>query len=137
MPAPEHPWVGQYQGEWQLRSANPNLPQWLRVVSLAYGSHRANGHAPFPTRAVADALGTVDPNTGELFPDVNVSKWIKAAVDNGFIARGSTARCLVVPGHTFNSAPGHPGEPCPWHDGRRRRRGTRVPQVREGLPNPY
>lgn len=117
----EEPWVGQYQREWQLRSADARLPKWFRVAALAMGSQGANGHSPQPVGAVADMLGTFDPKTGEIVPDRDVRKWIRAATDRGFLAAGSTARCLIVPGHTFRSAPGSPTSPCVWCHGRRRR----------------
>lgn len=118
----EQPWVGQYQHEWQRRSADARLPKWFRIVALAYGTHGANGHSPQPSGAVADMLGTVDPDTGELFPDRHVSTYVGDAVERGFLASGSSARCLIVPGHTFRSAPGNPAAPCSWCGSRRRRR---------------
>lgn len=118
----EQPWIGQYQTEWQLRSADGRLPKWFRVVALAYGTHTANGHAPQAQGVIADMLGTVDTDTGVIMPDGNVARWIQAGVDRGFLATGSTARCLIVPGHTFRSAPGNPAQPCPWCHSRRRQR---------------
>lgn len=123
----EQPWIGQYQSEWQCRTANPRLPKWFRVVALAYGTHTMNGHSPQPPGAIADMLGTVNPETGELFPDRHVSRWIGDAIELGFLAKESSARCLIVPGHTFRSAPGSSRTPCSWCSTRRRRRVKSTP----------
>lgn len=117
----EQPWIGQYQLEWQYRSADPRLPKWFRIVALAFGNHAANGHAPQPEGAIADMLGAFDPETGVIMPDKNVARSIKAAVTLGFLAEGSSARCLIVPGHTVRSAPGNPASPCSYCRRRRRR----------------
>ncbi|EWT04651.1 hypothetical protein N864_10855 [Intrasporangium chromatireducens Q5-1] len=112
-----NPWAKHFQLVWENRAGDPRLPLWLRVVSLAYGKHRANGHAPFDPGQVALVLSTVDPDTGELITPKrqNVHRAIKAAVDYGFILDGSSSRCLVVPSHAVSGGLGMPGTPCRWH----------------------
>lgn len=114
--APERPWVGQFQSEWELRSGDDRLPKWMRVAALAMGKHRANGHAQFAPGDLALTFGEVDQDTGEIFPDRHVGEHINRAVSLGWLANGSGTRCLIVPGHTYRTAPGNPTEPCRWHD---------------------
>jgi hypothetical protein len=40
-------WAKHYMYVWEDRSGDPRLPSWLRIVCLAYGMHKANGHANF------------------------------------------------------------------------------------------
>ena len=50
------PWARHYQDVWLERSGNRNLPRWLRVVAVAYGSHDNAGHARFKRGEVALVL---------------------------------------------------------------------------------
>lgn len=128
-----HAWARHYQSVWQERAANPDLPAWLRVVSLAYGSHKANGHAQFGAGDLAVALGSVDMETGELveMPRQNVHRTIQTAVRYGWLAEGSTARCLIVPAHAISGGMGSPSEECPLHS--RRTRKVRAPKAKRHL----
>ena len=111
-------WSAHYQDVWLERTHNRDLPAWLRVAFLAYGSHRANGHAPFEQGDVGLVLGSVDRVTGEIRPadKANVQRAIRNAVKAGWLAEGSSARCLVVPGHAVEGGlGGAPDEPCGRH----------------------
>lgn len=112
----ENPWARHYQGVWSERSGDPSLPDWLRVAALAYGRHRANGHATFGAGRVALVLARVDTATGELTPSSNVSRAIAKAVEYGWLAQGSKTRCLIVPRHAVEGGVGHPFAACPVHD---------------------
>lgn len=122
----EHPWARHYQHVWQERAGNPALPLWFRVTALAYGSHRANGHATFGRGDVALVLGTVDPATGVLTPLIrqHVHRTIQTAIGYGLLAAGSRSLCLIVPAHAITGGLGREDEPCPQHGRARQRRTT-------------
>lgn len=111
------PWSKHYHNVWAERSANTALPDWLRVAALAYGRHKANGHAAFGPGDVAHVLGKVDESTGVFQPNENVTRAIRTAVRHGFLAEGSKSRCLVVPAHAIEGGLGNAYAPCPMHEG--------------------
>lgn len=108
-------WSRHYQDVWQERSGDRRLPTWLRVTSLAYGSHSANGHAPFKAGEIALVLAVVDTETGEIAPmqKANVQRAINKAVEYGWLLPESGSTCLVVPGHAVAGGLGKPDAPCP------------------------
>src|ERR687889_983678 len=113
-----NPWAKHYQSTWHERSGDPRLPAWLRVAALAYGAHAANGHAMFKPGQVGLVLGAVDHETGEVKPlhKGSVQRAIRTAVEYGWLAPGSGARCLVVPGHAIaGGLGGDANAPCPQH----------------------
>jgi hypothetical protein len=93
------------------RAANPTMPLWIRVASLAFGCHRRNGHATFKPGEIAEILGT----PGEPLSPSSVSNAVKLAKNAGWIAEESSARCLVVPPHAVQGGLGHPNDRCPIH----------------------
>lgn len=113
------PWARHFQTVWQERAGDVNLPDWLRVAALAYGTHAENGHALQRPGNVALVLARVDPSTGEVTPQSrqNVYRAIQAAIRHQWLAEGSTARCLIVPAHAISKGTegGRPA-PCPQHD---------------------
>lgn len=114
----ENPWTKHRQSFWQEKSGSPNLPLWLRVVSLAYGVHRRNGHAPFKPGEVALATAVVDLQTGEIRqPNKHqVSRAIRTAIEYRFLAPESNGRCLVVPPYAITGGMvGRPAEVCRYH----------------------
>lgn len=115
-----NPWAKHFQLVWEERAGDARMPLWFRVVCLAYGKHRANGHASFDPGQVALVLSTVDPDTGELItPDRrHIHRAIRTAAEYGFITQASSTRCLVVPGHAVMGGLGRPQTPCRWHDRR-------------------
>jgi hypothetical protein len=111
-------WARHYQNVWGERAGDASYPMWLRVASAAYGSHRANGHAQYARGALALVLGHVDKTTGEIVPldRSNLRRAIQTAVEFGWLARQSTARCLVVPAHAIDGGlGGSPHQECPQH----------------------
>lgn len=127
-----NPWARHYLATWHERSGDSRLPMWLRVSCLAYGAHAANGHALFRPGDVALVLGTVDPATGEIRPmqKANVQRTITQAVEYGWLAPGSSALCLVVPGHAIQGGKGDPGAKCP-QEARHRERAATVDRQRQ------
>jgi hypothetical protein len=116
----QNPYGMHYQSVWEERSANPLLPNWIRVAALAFGCHRANGHANFKPGELGELLGKPAPGGGwaRITPQA-VSNAIKLAKNAGWIAEDSTARCLVVPHHAVSGGLGNANEKCPVHAGRR------------------
>lgn len=117
MSAQQPTWARHFQNTWHERAGHPHLPAWLRVAALAYGSHRANGHATFGRGDVGLVLGRVDPSTGEVMPTTrqDVHRAVVKAVEYGWLAAGSTARCLIVPAHAISGGLGRPDDQCPQH----------------------
>jgi hypothetical protein len=97
-----NPWSGHYQSVWLERAKDPDLPDWLRVASLAFAKHQLNGHANFATGQLRKLLTSPGPD-GKPKPISHsaVSNAIRTAKKRGFIAENSSARCLVVPPHAI------------------------------------
>ncbi|WP_131812906.1 hypothetical protein [Mycolicibacterium peregrinum] len=112
----QNPFAFHYQGVWLERSADTQLPDWLRLASLAFGRHKANGHANFGVGEIAKLLGKCEPD-GKVKPlsGPAVSNAIKRAKDHGFIAIASHSRCLVVPPHAVTGGLGNAYERCRIH----------------------
>lgn len=124
----ERAWARHYQHVWLERTAQINLPLWLRVAFLALGSHRANGHARFKPGEIAEILGGgIDPDTGEIrrLDKHNVQRAIKSAIAQRWLAEGSSSLCLVVPAHAVRGGRGYETEKCPIHEKRPGRRRDR------------
>lgn len=117
------PWSRHYQNVWHERSGDSNLPYWLRVACLAYGSHNANGHAMFKPGQIGLVLGHIDAD-GVPHPldKQNVQRAINKAIEFGWITDQSGSRCLVVPGHAVAGGLGNPSDRCP--QAHRRRKGS-------------
>lgn len=125
---PQKPWDRHYLDHWLEKTANRELPAWVRVSLLAYGSHRANGHAPFKPGDIALVLGTVDKATGEIRPmdKSNVQREIRRAVQAGWLDDRSSSLCLVVLGHQITGGLGDPGERCDRHTRKAQQRRLRA-----------
>lgn len=116
-------WARHYQDDWQSRAGDPRMPHWLRVASLAYGSHTDNGHAKFKRSEVALILGTVDRETGEVKPYANVRRAIAEAVAYGWLEEGSYWGCLIVPAHSIRRGDlSRKPAPCPLSANHKERR---------------
>lgn len=120
-----HGFAMHYQHVWTERGGRVGLPLWFRVSSLAYGAHRRNGHANFPTGDLEHVLGRPDENgVWTPLPYKHVQRAIQSAIEYGMLGPGSTPRCLVVPQHAIEG--GHAGsaaEVCTVHD-----KGPRTPR---------
>lgn len=120
---PEGAWARHFQDAWHDDSLNPKFPKALRVAFLAYGTHRANGHARFKTGEIAKVLSRVD-ETGTLIPAAynTVHRAITTAIELGLLDKGSTSLCLIVPNHRISGGVGDADDPCDRHDQPARRR---------------
>jgi hypothetical protein len=88
----------------------------LRVAFLAFGRHRANGHAVFRQGEVSNVLGRFDDEGTWLPADRRtVHRAIQQAVRYGLLAEGSKALCLIVPSHRITGGMGSPETPCKRH----------------------
>jgi hypothetical protein len=126
-----NPYARHYQAAWDNRAANHHLPLWVRIVCLAYGRHKANGHAVFGRGDLTWILGT-PPHDGKPFQRANrqaVRNAIAAAVKYGFLDDGSCTECLVVPGHAIQGPHGKADAPCPVHEKKYRERRAKLTLV--------
>lgn len=114
----ENPFAMHYQSVWLERVADRRFPAWARVAFLAFGSHKANGHARFKPGQVGLLLGAVNPDTGEVKPmdKHNVQRAIRVAIESGWLREGSSSLCLVVPAHAIRGGEGRAHAPCPLHE---------------------
>lgn len=112
----EEVWARHYQEPWKEDAANPRYPLALRVAFLAFGMHRANGHARFRQREIANVLGRFD-DQGTWHPADRrtVNRAIKTAIDYGLLADGSKALCLIVPRHRVSGGLGNENARCDRH----------------------
>ncbi|WP_137292019.1 hypothetical protein [Nocardioides dongxiaopingii] len=123
-------WARHYQDDWQARAGDPRMPYWLRVASLAFGSHANNGHAKFKRGEIALILAKVDPGTGEVRPFANVRREIALAVEYGWLEEGSYWGCLIVPAHSIRKGDMYAKQaPCPLAK-RHKERANRSPTER-------
>lgn len=115
-PEPEGYWTKHYQSAYLEDAANPRYPLAIRVAYLAYGSHKANGHARFKQGEVAKVLGVLgEGGTFEPASRYAVNRAINTAISYGLLAEGSKALCLIVPGHRIRGNNGDPDAPCDRH----------------------
>lgn len=103
---------------------NPRWPGPLRVAFVAYGLHKANGHAYLKQGELASLLPLAVGEDG--FPTLpsrqTLNRWIGVAVEHGFLDKGSKLLCLVVPSHRVQGGRGDKYAPCKRHPITRRRR---------------
>lgn len=112
------PWTKHAQIVWENRGADTRLPLWMRVACLAYGNHEANLHACYKRGDLQMILGTpaTDTSPSRKALRQHVHSAIQTAVEYGWLASGSCARCLVVPAHAVEGPrPGNPLKRCPIH----------------------
>ena len=111
-------WGAYAQPAMTVWAKSPDVsPMAVRVLFAAMGRHDQTGHAAFRVRELADVLSAVDKRTGQLVtarPD-SVSKAVRSAKELGYIAEGSTARCLVLSPRVFQKASGRRAT-CGVHD---------------------
>lgn len=101
---------------WADRARDLDLPVWMRIVGLAYSSHRKNGHATFfmcGQSTLAEQLGTT--KKGAALSRLHLQKEIRKAIRLGFLARESNVNCLVLPDEICGGADGHAFAECKHH----------------------
>ena len=92
--------------EW---AGNPNFPDYMRVVFVAYGRHAANGHARLDRGDLARYLvrkNGVIPDRRQVWSAMN------KAIRLGYLVEGSRAECLIVNADHIQKAVGDPDAPC-------------------------
>lgn len=102
-------WSAHRQAHWLDFAGNPDFPDYLRVVFVAYARHTANGHAVMEREELAHFLVR---KNGTL-PERRVL-WnaMQKSIRLGFLDPGSRLLCLVVPQHDVQKAKGDPDAPC-------------------------
>lgn len=104
------PWSAHRQGHWLEFAGNPNFPDYLRIMFVAYGRHTANGHARLDRGELAQYLvrktGAL-PDRRTLWAAVNKAKTL------GYLRKESGVLCLVVSSDHAQGGPGNATMPCP------------------------
>lgn len=109
-------WAKHYQNVWEERSASDMFPAWFRVMALAYGMHKANGHACFEPGSIGMILGSPREDGGwNSMHKAHVQNAIKTAIKRGLLHESSNSRCLVVPRHAIQKDWGSTTAVCPVH----------------------
>ncbi len=114
-------WAKHYQDAWVADAAKfDTLPIWFRMMALAYGSHKANGHANFRRGDLAKVLGEPGPE-GEWRPidKGTIQKYIRYLISVNLLDPQSCSECLVVPRHRIEGGGTDyktgGNSPCPVH----------------------
>lgn len=116
------------QDWWLSVALTGDIPSWLRVAAFAFGQHGNNRHTPLSRQQLAKELG----ERGRPVPRQRLKEWIDEAIDRGFLERGSTSMCLVVPlGQVDKGTTGAPKTTCPVH-ARRARAKTKASENHAG-----
>jgi hypothetical protein len=102
-------WTAHAQDHWLDFAGNPNFPDYLRTVFVAYGRHAANGHAVLERGELAYFLVRRD---GTLPERRIVWRAVQEAVKLGFLAEGSQLLCLVVSSHDVQGGRGNATARC-------------------------
>lgn len=102
-------WTAHAQDHWLDFAGNPNFPDYLRIVFVAYGRHAANGHARLDQGELARFLVRKE---GTLPDRRNVRHSIDRAVGLGYLSPGSKALCLIVSARHVQGGSGDPEARC-------------------------
>ncbi|BDD83449.1 hypothetical protein TPB0596_32120 [Tsukamurella pulmonis] len=87
-------------------SNDSGLPNWQRIAFYCYAHMRRDNHCPIPAGFLADLLGC---------SDAHAARYVKSAVAKGWLAHGSTVRCLVAPIEVSYGAGNYVAKDCPHH----------------------
>jgi hypothetical protein len=102
-------WAAHAQDHWLDFAGNPNFPDYLRIVFVAYARRRANGHARLKPGELATYLVRKD---GTVPDRRNIRHSIDRAVDLEYLAPTSRALCLVVSSLHVQGGVGSPDRRC-------------------------
>jgi hypothetical protein len=102
-------WAAHAQDHWLQFAGNPRFQDYLRIAFVAFGLHRANGHARLAPHELAYFLVRAD---GTLPDRRSIKHSIDRAVEFGFLLPGSKALCLVVSSHHVQGGVGDPDKRC-------------------------
>lgn len=119
-------WNAHRQDHWLEFAGNTNFPDYLRIVFVAYGRHKANGHARLERGELARYLVR---RNGTLPERRVIWDAIQSAVSLGYLATDSRQLCLVVSSDHSQGGEGDPDEPC-QRDHTRRRESAKNTKVR-------
>jgi hypothetical protein len=109
-------WTAHAQDHWLELAGKPYFPDYLRVVFVAYGNHRANGHAKLARGDLAAYLVRAN---GTLPDRRTIYRAIGKAIEFGFLREESRQLCLVVSSLHVQGGLGDPDKPCPRDHTRR------------------
>lgn len=105
----ERTWSAFPQDHWLDMAGNPNFPDYLRILFVAYGRHAANGHARLERQELAYFLVRTD---GTLPDRRNVRRALQRAVSMGYLKPESNLLCLVVSRHDVQGGKGDASARC-------------------------
>lgn len=111
-------WTAHAQDHWLDFAGNPNFPDHLRIVFVAYGRHRANGHAKLDQGELARFLVRRD---GTLPDRRTLWHALNKAIGHEFLLPDSRALCLVVSSDHAQGGRGNPDEKCQRNHTRRQK----------------
>lgn len=114
-------WSAHAQDHWLEFSGNPNFPDYLRVVFVAYARHAANGHARLVRGELAQYLVRKD---GTLPDRRGLWGSLQKAISLGYLLPESQALCLVVSSEHVQGGVGDPERPCRRDHTKRPKAGT-------------
>ncbi len=102
-------WSAHAQDHWLEFAGDNEFPDYLRIVFVAYGRHRANGHARLKQGESAHYLVRKD---GRLPDRRNIRHAIDRGIELGFLTPESRALCLVVSSDHVQGGIGDPNRRC-------------------------
>lgn len=103
-------WAAHAQDHWLEFAGNPNFPDYLRVVFVAYGRHAANGHARLDKGELSRFLVRKD---GTIPERRTIWHALNKAVSLGYLLPESRLLCLVVSSAHVQGGRGNSTAPCP------------------------
>jgi hypothetical protein len=118
----DRPYSAHAQDHWLTMAGNPNFPDYLRVLFVAYGKHRANGHANLDRGELAYFLVRKD---GTLPERRIVWRAVQTAIEYGYLVDTSKMLCLVVSSHDVQGGDGGTRDRCRRDHTRARKQNVR------------
>ncbi|MFC8275197.1 hypothetical protein ACFUJR_22165 [Streptomyces sp. NPDC057271] len=103
MPIKLKEWAAISRPEYRRMARDTRFDLAFRVHFAALGKANQLGHAELASGELAAILTRKD---GQPQPKQGVSRAIKSAKDLGLVSPSSDARCLVLPGHLYDTARG-------------------------------
>ena len=103
--------IGMYQSGALQDARSASLPLFYRVYLAAQGYAYSDGHAPFASGELWDAVTPANPASGEMrAPNPSqLGAAIRRAKLEGLVHESSTSRCLVLPHHRAARQTGRSG----------------------------